>query len=122
MGEKRPNNIVTVGFSEFNDRQYMIWDDRKLQDPLAVNKLDSVSNVAILHYDDDINTLFVTDKGSRSWHTYYYTDNGGPKFDKIEDSNNKENTIGMYFLPKRYVDVSKNELNRVWRLTAKNAE
>lgn len=86
---------------------------------MAVNKLDSVSNVAILHYDDDINTLFVTDKGSRSWHSFYYTDGNGPTFTKIESSNNKENTIGMYFLPKRYNDVSKNELNRTWRLTAK---
>lgn len=119
MGANRPNNIVTVGFSEFNDRQYMIWDDRKLTEPLAMNKLDSISNVAMLHYDDDINTLFVIDKGSRSWHTHYYTDNNGPLLTKIEDSNNKENTIGMYFLPKRYADTSKNELNRAWRLTAK---
>ena len=76
----------------------------------------------MLHYDDDNNTLYVVDKGSRSWHTHYYTDNNGPLFTKIEDSQNKENTIGFYFLPKRIMDVSKNELNRAWRLTAKNAE
>jgi len=64
----------------------MIWDDRKLQEPLAMNKLDSVSNVGILHYDDDINSLYVIDKGSRSWHSYYYTDNKGPLFTKIETS------------------------------------
>jgi len=100
----------------------MIWDDRKLTEPLKVNKLDGVSNVAILHYDDDNNTMYVVDKGSRSWHTHYYTDNNGPLFTKMEDSMNKENTIGMYFLPKRIMDVGKNELNRAWRLTVKNAE
>jgi len=97
----------------------MIWDDRKLDEPLKMNKLDGMSNVAILHYDDDNNTLFVIDKGSRSWHTHYFTDNNGPEFKLMEDSMNKENTIGFYFLPKRIVDVSKNELNRAWRLTAK---
>ena len=79
----------------------MIWDDRKLDEPLAMNKLDGVSNVAILHYDDDMQTLFAVDNGSRSWHSFYYTDSSGPAFAKIESSNNKENTIGMYFLPKR---------------------
>ena len=73
----------------------------------------------MLHYDDDMNTLFVIDKGSRSWHTHYYTDADGPSFKLIEDSHNKENTLGVHFLPKRYVDTSKNELNRMWRLTAK---
>jgi hypothetical protein len=100
----------------------MIWDDRKLVEPLKMNKLDGISNVAILHFDDDNNTLFVVDKGSRSWHTHYFTDNNGPAFTLMEDAMNKENTIGMYFLPKRIMDVSKNELNRAWRLTAKNAE
>lgn len=56
----------------------MIWDDRKLDEPLAMNKLDGVSNVAILHYDDDMNTLFAVDKGSRSWHSFYFTDNSSP--------------------------------------------
>ena len=105
MGRNRPHNIVTVGFSESSDRQFMIWDDRNVKEPLKVNKLDSVSNVGILHYDDDNNTLYVVDKGSRSWHTHYYTDNNGPLFTKIEDSQNKENTIGFYFLPKRIVDI-----------------
>jgi len=36
---------------------------------------------------------------------------------KIDSCNNKENTVGMYFLPKRDIDISKNELNRVWRIT-----
>jgi len=68
MGNNRPHNLMTVGFSEFNDRQYAIYDDRKVSEPLKIEKLDSVSNVAILHYDDTINTLYVIDKGSRSWH------------------------------------------------------
>lgn len=117
FGPNRPHNIMTVGFSEFADRQYAVYDDRKIEEPIAMNKLDGVSNVAILHYDDSINTLYVTDKGSRTWHQWYYTDSNGAKFTKIDTSNNKENTVGMYFLPKKDVDVSKNELNRTWRLT-----
>jgi len=116
MGANRPHNLLTVGFSEFNDRQYAVYDDRKITEPLTMNKLDSVSNVAMLHYDDTINTLYVIDKGSRTWHQWYYTDNGEPKFSKIDTSNNKENTVGMYFMPKKDIDVSKNELNRVWRI------
>jgi hypothetical protein len=117
LGANRPNNLITVGFSEYNDRQYGIYDVRKVAEPLKLEKLDSVSNVAILHYDDTINTLCVIDKGSRAWHQFYYTDYDGPKLNKIDSSNNKDNTLGMYFLPKRDIDISKNELNRVWRLT-----
>jgi len=80
FGPNRPHNLMTVGFSEFNDRQYAVYDDRNVSEPLAINKLDGVSNVAILHYDDTINTLYVTDKGSRSWHQWYFTDNDGAKF------------------------------------------
>jgi hypothetical protein len=68
FGPNRPHNIMTVGFSEFNDRQYAVYDDRNVSEPIAINKLDGVSNVAILHYDDSINTMYVIDKGSRSWH------------------------------------------------------
>jgi len=61
--------------------------------------------------------LYVTDKGSRSWHTWYFTDCDGPKFTKIESSNNQGNTLGLYFLPKKDIDTTKNELNRIWRIT-----
>lgn len=117
MGNNRPHNLLTVGFSEFNDRQYAIFDDRKVAEPLKIEKLDGVSNVAILHYDDTINTLCVIDKGSRAWHQFYFTDYDGAKLNKIDSSNNKDNTVGMYFLPKKDIDISKNELNRAWRIT-----
>lgn len=88
LGPNRPHNIVTVGFHGFNDRQYAIYDDRNISEPVTINKLDGISNVAILHYDDTINSLYVTDKGSRSWHTFYYTDSDEAKLTKIESSNN----------------------------------
>lgn len=36
FGANRPHNLMTCGFSEFNDRQYAIYDDRKVQEPLTI--------------------------------------------------------------------------------------
>jgi hypothetical protein len=43
FGPNRPHNLLTVGFSESNDRQYAVYDDRNLSEPLVINKLDNVS-------------------------------------------------------------------------------
>ena len=121
MGRNRPFNIITCGFSQSNDcRQYMIYDTRNMEKPLVLNKLDQSSNVPILHYDDDLNMLHVIDKGTRCWHQYYYMDlDGTPSLSKIVTNNDKENTHGFYFYPKRDVDTTKHEFLKAWRLTSK---
>lgn len=63
MGANRPNYAISLGFSDFSDRQYAVWDDRNLSEPVVMNKLDNRQQVAWLHWDDDCNLMYVINKG-----------------------------------------------------------
>ena len=93
-----------------------------MEKPLVLNKLDQAREVPMLHYDDDLSLLHIIDKGTRCWHTYFYMDGDQPNLSKIITNNDKENTLGMYFAPKRDLDATKHEVARAWRLTNKAAE
>lgn len=57
--------ILTVGTSEFNERQWALFDPRgDITKPLVMKKLDNLSSPMTAHYDHDMGILFVTNKGA----------------------------------------------------------
>lgn len=45
--------VVTTGFSRHSDRQYAIWDQHNLKNPLAQEVIDSSSGIVTPYYDSD---------------------------------------------------------------------
>ena len=68
--------MVTTGSSQFNDREYAIFDPRKLEKPLVRKTLDTNSHVMYTHLDDTSNLFFVTNKGSTRTQIFYYSEVG----------------------------------------------
>jgi len=56
-------NILTSGFSEYNERQYAVFDTRAIEKPLTMRKLDTQNQVSWLHYDDASKVVYVVNKG-----------------------------------------------------------
>jgi WD40 repeat protein len=116
--------IITVGASEYNERQYAIWDIRgDINTPLAMKKLDNHNLPMQTHYDRYSGMFYVVNRQQTFTQFFHFEDLGGPPeltpFDKFVG---KENTIFMYFMPKKCVDFTKNEINRAIRITTKHAE
>lgn len=118
-------NIMTHGWSAHNERQYAVFDSRKIETPLVMKKLDNHNLSAWLHYDDASKVLYVINKASTFVQFYYYHetgDKGLPKLQEIDKFVGKDNQQGVFFLPKRNVDFMTNELERAIRFTGKVAE
>lgn len=45
--------VLTTGFSRYSDRQYTIWDQHDLRNPLLQENMDSSSGVVIPYFDYD---------------------------------------------------------------------
>lgn len=128
MQWKKPNGwIITTGSSEYNDREYAVFDPRNLQKPLTKKILDTNSHVMWTYLDDISNLFFVTNKGSTRLQILYYsqdgeTTNGLPELIPLGHHDCKSAAQSIYFMSKRVLDSNKNELQRALRFTGKAAE
>ena len=80
---------ISVGTSDSNDREYMVFDPRDWSKPLTHTQLDTNSQVMWIYYDDITNLFFVTNKGSTFTQMMYFSEKGerGTKPELIPLSN-----------------------------------
>ena len=57
--------MVSVGFSDKGQREYMVHDPRNWAQPLQHDKLDTNTQICWTYYDDSSGLFFVTNKGSK---------------------------------------------------------
>jgi coronin-2 len=60
LGES--GRLLTTGFSRHSDRQYAIWDQDNLSEPLKKETIDSSSGVLFPYYDHDTQIIFLAGK------------------------------------------------------------
>lgn len=56
--------MITTGTSDFNDREYQVFDPRDFTKPLAKSILDQNNSVMWTYFDDVSNLFYVVNKGS----------------------------------------------------------
>ena len=110
-----------MGSSDFNERQYAVFDTRDISKPLTLKKLDNEKHTAQIYYDDSINTVYVCNKGANMTQFFFYHE-GDSSLQLIDKYSGKESQVGMTFMPKKHVDFMSNELNRAIRMTQTTAE
>ena len=114
--------LCSFGFSEFNDRQYAIWDTRNFAEPLVMKKLDNRACIGWLHWDGDTNIMYVINKGMALTDYFYYNEDKGQPNLKIIDTYKGDGEVhGMGFIPKRQVNFMESEVNRGIRYTKTSA-
>lgn len=114
-----PTHLFSVGFSKSYERQFFLWDINKLKEPVQSVVIDQQAGTMYPFFDGDTNVLYLGGKGDGNIRYYQFVDN------QLAYLNQFTSTVpmkGLGFVPKRNVDVMKNELMRCLKLTANTLE
>lgn len=58
--------LFTTGFSKYSDRQWAVWNQFDLREPLTIENIDSSSGVMFPFFDYDTKMVYIAGKG-RLW-------------------------------------------------------
>ncbi|TRY68766.1 hypothetical protein TCAL_11657 [Tigriopus californicus] len=109
--------LFTTGFSKFSDRQYGIWSQNDLSEPLAMENIDSSSGVLYPFYDHDTKMVYVGGKGDGNVRYYEMIDEA-PYCFYLSQFISGAPQRGFGILPKRGCDTTHCEIFRFYKLHA----
>ncbi|XP_028917491.1 coronin-1B [Ornithorhynchus anatinus] len=113
--------IFTTGFSRMSERQLALWDPEHLEEPMALQELDSSNGALLPFYDPDTNVVYVCGKGDSSIR-YFEITSEAPYVHFLNTFTSKEPQRGMGCMPKRGLEVSKCEIARFYKLHERKCE
>ncbi|CAH8483915.1 unnamed protein product [Heterobilharzia americana] len=114
----KDNRIFTTGFSPMSERQYALWKDEDISEPLHIQELDTSNGVLFPFYDSDTNLIYLCGKGDSTIRYFEITDEE-PYIHYINMLTSSDPQRGMGWMPKRGLDVNQNEIARFYKLHAK---
>jgi len=112
----KTDKLLSVGFSKTSERQYAMWDPRKIDEPLTTENIDTSAGILMPFYDNDLNVLFLAGKGDGNIRYYEITNDDKFVYYLSEYKSNVPQR-GLAQLPKRAVDVSTCEVDRMFKVT-----
>jgi WD40 repeat protein len=107
------DRLATTGFSRMSDRQLNLWDSNNLEKPLKSEFLDTSSGVLMPFYDTDTKMLYLAGKGDGNIRYYEYDND---ELYPLSEYKAIEPQRGMYFLPKRALNVNECEIARAYKV------
>ena len=110
-------NLFTTGFSKYSDRQYAVWSQQDLKEPLKIENIDSSSGVLVPHFDTDTRMIYVAGKGDGNVRYYEVVDEA-PWVCYLSQFISGAPQKGFGVLPKRGVNVTVCEVFRLFKLHA----
>lgn len=115
------DKVLTVGFSKTSEREFNIYDPRKVADPISHLAIDSSAGVIMPFFDHDTNVLFLAGKGDGNIR-FYEIVNEEPYFYYLSEFKSATPQRGLAFYPKRAMSVSECEIARALKLTPNKIE
>jgi coronin-1B/1C/6 len=112
--------LYVVGFGRGAMRFYSVFDTRNFDSPvISPQRIDSSSGTLMPFFDEDTNLLFIAGKGDGNVRYYEFCPDESPDkmLPSITEYTSNDSTSGMAQLPKRAVDVNKNEMVRLFKIT-----
>ncbi|XP_044537984.1 coronin-1B [Gracilinanus agilis] len=113
--------VFTTGFSRMSERQLALWDPENLEEPMALQELDSSNGALLPFYDPDTGVIYVCGKGDSSIR-YFEITAEPPYIHFLNTFTSKEPQRGMGRMPKRGLEVSKCEIARFYKLHERKCE
>jgi hypothetical protein len=113
--------IFSAGFSKTSEREYCVWDPKKMSEPLNRATIDSASGLTMPFYDNDTGVLFLAGKGDGNIRYYEIVDEA-PYIHYLTEFKSANPTRGIAMLPKRGVNVSECEIVRLLKVSTTAAE
>uniref|UniRef100_K7FC45 Coronin n=1 Tax=Pelodiscus sinensis TaxID=13735 RepID=K7FC45_PELSI len=92
-----------------------------LEEPMALQELDSSNGALLPFYDPDTNVIYVCGKGDSSIRYFEITEEP-PYIHFLNTFTSKEPQRGMGWMPKRGLDVNKCEIARFYKLHERKCE
>ena len=115
------NQLLSVGFTKQSMRQFKIWDPRNTSKALKSVDVDQAAGVIMPFYDPDVQILYLAGKGDGNVRYYEITDKE-PHVFPLSDYRSSVSAKGMAWVPKRGLDVMRNETARLLKLTTNAVE
>jgi len=113
--------VFSVGFSKTSEREYAIWDPKKMSEPMGRANVDSASGVLLPFYDNDTGVLFLGGKGDGNIRYYEIVDES-PFIYYLTEYKSNAASRGLAMFPKRSVNVSECEIARFLKVTPSSLE
>jgi len=117
--------IFSVGFGKGAQREYAVWDPKKLSEPLLPYvTVDNSAGVLAPFYDEDSDLIFLAGKGDGNVRFFEVIPEEEPKKMIVYCSQYSSNDSGSAYgaAPKRACDVNNNEVMRIYKITGTQAQ
>lgn len=111
------NRVLTTGFSKFSDRQYAIWNQHDLKEPLVSADIDSASGILQPFFDYETKTLYLCGKGEGCIRYYEIVDEQ-PFIYYLNQFISGQPQKALGWMPKRGLNVAACEIFRFYKLHA----
>jgi len=108
--------IFTVGFGKGSEREYALYDPRKIDQRLILTQIDSGTSTLFPFYEPDNGIILLAGKGDGNIR-YYELTNENPYVHYLSEFKSKDPQCGLTVFPKSMNDVKKCEIIRIGKLT-----
>jgi len=119
LGNK--DKLFTMGFSKTSERQFCLWDPRKLGESVRTENIDTAAGIIMPFFDNDTSVLFLAGKGDGNIRYYEVVDEA-PYIHFLTEFKSATPQRGMGWTPKLAMDLSICEIARMLKVTATAVE
>jgi len=109
--------LFSMGFSKTSERQFNLWDPKKLDTPIRNENIDTMAGILMPFWDNDCNVLYLAGKGDGNIRYYEVVDEA-PYVHYLSEFKSASPQRGMGWTPKLAVDLNNCEIARMLKLTA----
>jgi coronin-1B/1C/6 len=113
--------LVSVGFTRQSQRQFKIWDIKKMDKEIKRVDIDQAAGVIMPFYDPDSSLLYLAGKGDGNVRYYEMTDSD-PFCFPVSEYRSTTAAKGMAMIPKRGLNIMACETTRMLKLTSSSIE
>jgi WD40 repeat protein len=113
--------LFSMGFSKTSERQFSIWEPRKLHEPLRTENIDTAAGIIMPFYDNDNSILYLAGKGDGNIR-YYENVDESPYIHFLTEFKSATPQRGMGWFPKKSLDLMGCEIARLLKVTGNAIE
>jgi len=114
--------LFSMGFSKTSERQFSLWEPRKLGTPLRTENIDTASGILMPFFDNDTSVLFLAGKGDGNIRYYEIVEEDPLGVYFLTEFKSATPQRGMGWTPKLAMDLASCEIIRLLKLTATAVE
>jgi len=113
--------LFSMGFSKTSERQFSLWEPRKLDQAIRTENIDTSAGILMPFYDNDTSILYLAGKGDGNIRYYEIVDDA-PYAHYLTEFKSATPQRGMAWTPKTALSLKDCEIARLQKLTGNAIE